>query len=91
MLQDTQRSGNTWLAIVFDDPVPPPGAPGKWSYSLRFNRSAVPKTDELHNRFALGLDNRFEMYYLSGFLSVEVHMPRRIMNVRADDHAPPVL
>lgn len=72
MLQDTRRSGNTWLAIVFDHPVPPPGAPGKWSYNLRFNRSAMPPTTELHNRFALGLDNRFKRYYLSGFLSVQV-------------------
>eukprot|EP00967_Tisochrysis_lutea_P136457 scaffold243473_cov26-Tisochrysis_lutea.AAC.2 len=76
MLEDTKRAGNTWMAVVFDQPVPKPGSPGKWSYSLRFNRSAVPSTDDLYSRFALGLDHRFRRYYLSGFLSVQVRFSR---------------
>ena len=54
-----------WVLIVFDALET-----GKVDYTLRFNYTTVPHTAYLVNWISIGLDERYQRYYLSGFYSV---------------------
>jgi len=54
-----------WGLVVFNTLEP-----GRVDYTLRLNYSTVPHTGFLSNSVAIGLDDQYQSYYLSGFFSL---------------------
>lgn len=56
----------TWAIIILDEVEP-----GRVEYTIRMNFTTVPSTNWISRWIAIGIDTRFQRYYLSGFLTLQ--------------------
>lgn len=73
-----------WAALVFHSlpnaSVAQPSGP-HWNYTLRFNATKVPSTRRRFDRFPTGLSTKYFNYYASGFLSLQLAVNDRVLEL----------
>ena len=78
---DEHLQERTWAMIDFTDSLNFKTYPttngsqnvsdASFRYKIRMNFTTVPNTNEITNYVAIGLDTKYQMYYLSGYLTLQ--------------------
>ena len=61
-------SERTWALLNFDELVPDDN---DFRYKIRMNYTTLPNTNEITNFVSIGLNTRYQQYYLSGYLTLQ--------------------
>lgn len=70
-----------WAALVFHSLPNGSGGDRHWNYTLRLNATKVPSTRRRFDRFPTGLSTKYFNYYASGFLSLQLAVNDRILEL----------